>query len=152
MKRWIVRGLIALVVLFALIQVVPYGRDHTNSPVTQEVKWDSARTRDLAVGACYDCHSNLTTWPTYSSIAPISWLVEGDVKGGRETLNFSEWDQPQNAEPQDIVDVVRDGGMPPWQYKPMHPAGRLSSAERDELVRGLEKTLAADPPVGGGGD
>ena len=39
--------------------------------------------------------------------------------------------------------------MPPWQYKPLHPAGRLSSSEQDELVRGLERTLAVDPPVAG---
>jgi hypothetical protein len=27
----------------------------------------------------------------------------------------------------------------------------LSSAEREELARGLERTLAADPPIPGGG-
>lgn len=150
-RRWLLRGVIALVVLFGLIQLVPYGRDHTNPPVTREVKWDSARTRELAVGACTDCHSNITTWPWYSNVAPISWLVYADVVGGRETLNFSEWDRPQDADTQDIVETTRDGSMPPWQYKPTHPAGRLSSAEREELAQGLARTLAADPPIGGGG-
>jgi mono/diheme cytochrome c family protein len=150
MRKWVLRGLVAGIVLFGLIQLVPYGRDHTNPPVTQEVKWDSARTRELALGACLDCHSNVTTWPWYSNVAPISWLVYADVQGGRETLNFSEWNRPQDADPADIVEVVRDGSMPPWQYKPTHPAGRLSSAEKDELARGLERTLAADPPVAGG--
>jgi hypothetical protein len=150
-QKWIVRGLIALVALFVLIQIVPYGRDHTSPPVTKEVKWDSSGTRDLAVGACYDCHSNVTTWPWYSNVAPISWLVESDVSGGRAKVNFSEWDRPQDADARDIVESVREGGMPPLQYKPMHPAGRLSSSERDELVRGLERTLAADPPIAGGG-
>jgi hypothetical protein len=31
-----------------------------------------------------DCHSNLTHWPWYSNIAPISWLVQKDVEDGRE--------------------------------------------------------------------
>jgi len=150
-KKWLLGGLIGLVVLFGLIQLVPYGRDHTNPPVTREIAWDSARTRELAAGACNDCHSNLTTWPWYSNIAPVSWLVYGDVKGGRETLNFSEWDRPQDAGSADIVEAVRNGSMPPFQYKPTHPAGRLSSQEREELARGLEQTLAADPPLGGGG-
>lgn len=150
MKKWILRGLVALGVVFVLIQLVPYGRDHKNPPVSQEVKWDSPRTRDLAVGACYDCHSNLTVWPWYSNIAPMSWLAEGDVKGGRQALNFTEWNRPQDVDAQEIVEAVRDGGMPPLQYKPLHPAGRLSSAEQDELARGLERTLAADPLVGGG--
>ena len=148
MRKWIVRGLVALAVLFGLIQLVPYGRDHTNPPVTREVRWDSPRTRELAVGACYDCHSNLTEWPWYSNVAPLSWLVESDVKKGRETLDFTEWDRPQ-SEVEDVAEVVREGEMPPWQYKPLHPAGRLSSAEREELVQGLERTLAADPPLDG---
>jgi mono/diheme cytochrome c family protein len=151
MRKWAIRGLVALVVLFGLIQLVPYGRDHTNPPVTQEVKWDSQRTRELALGACYDCHSNLTTWPWYSNVAPISWLTQSDVDEGRGVLNFTEWDRPQEAEASEIAETVREGEMPPWQYKPTHPAGRLSSTEQDELARGLERTLAADPPVGGGG-
>jgi hypothetical protein len=151
-RTWILRGLAAGVVLLVVVQLVPYGRDHTNPPVTQEVRWDSARTRELAVGACYDCHSNLTVWPWYSNVAPVSWLVYADVQGGRETLNFSEWDRPQGEEGDEAAEAVRDGSMPPLQYKPLHPAGRLSAAERDELARGLEETLAADPPVPGGGD
>jgi mono/diheme cytochrome c family protein len=150
MKKWILRGVVAGVVLFGLIQLVPYGRDHTNPPVTQEVKWDTPRTRELAVGACYDCHSNLTEWPWYSNVAPVSWLTQSDVDEGRSILNFTEWNLPQ-AEADEIVEVVREGEMPPWQYKPLHPAGRLSSSEQDELVRGLERTLAADPPMTGAG-
>ena len=151
MRKWVLRGLVAGVALFGLVQLVPYGRDHTNPPVTQEIAWDSPATRQLAVDACYDCHSNLTTWPWYSTLAPVSWLVYGDVQGGRETLNFSEWNRPQDADPGDVVEAARSGSMPPWQYKPTHPAARLSSAQREELARGLEKTLRADPPVAAGG-
>ena len=137
-RKWALRGVVALVILFGLAQLVPYGRDHTNPSVTREVKWDSARTRELAVGACYDCHSNLTVWPWYSNIAPVSWLVYADVKSGREALNFSEWDRPQGGEGSDAAEAVRSGSMPPFQYKPLHPAGRLTTAERNELARGLE--------------
>ena len=152
MGKWLLRGVVALVILFGLVQLVPYGRDHTNPPVTQEVKWDSPRTRDLAVGACYDCHSNLTEWPWYTNVAPVSWLTQKDVDEGRGILNFTEWNLPQDAESDEISEVVREGEMPPWQYKPLHPAGRLSSSEQEELARGLERTLAADPPVPGSGD
>jgi mono/diheme cytochrome c family protein len=144
--------LLALGALLLVIQIVPYGRDHENPPVTQEVKWDSARTRELAVGACYDCHSNLTEWPWYSNVAPVSWLVYSDVQEGREKLNFSEWDRPQGEEGDEAAEAVREGSMPPLQYKPLHPAGRLSDAEREELARGIERTLAADPPIEGEDD
>ena len=150
MRRWLLRVGIGLVLVLGLAQLVPYGRDHANPPVTREVRWDSARTRELAVGACYDCHSNLTVWPWYSNVAPVSWLVYRDVQEGREKLNFSEWDRPQ-GETDEVVEAVRDGSMPPLQYKPLHAGARLSDAERAELVRGLQKTLAADPPIPGRG-
>jgi hypothetical protein len=60
---------------FLVIQLIPYGHDHTNPPVVKEAPWDSPRTRELAVGACFDCHSNETVWPWYSNIAPGSWLL-----------------------------------------------------------------------------
>jgi hypothetical protein len=148
--RWLWRILVLGVLLFAVAQIVPYGRNHTNPPVTKQVAWDSPRTASLARGACYDCHSNLTDWKWYSNIAPFSWLIYNDVKGGREVLNFTEWDKPQ-VEASEIVEAVRGGSMPPLQYKPLHKAARLSSSERDALVRGLEKTLAQDPPIPGGG-
>jgi mono/diheme cytochrome c family protein len=129
-------ALAALAALFLLIQAVPYGRDHSNPTVTKEPAWDSPQTRPFAKAACFDCHSNETTWPWYSNVAPMSWLVENDVKGGRTTLNFSEWDRPQGAD--DIVDAVQGGEMPPWCYAgmPNHSGARLSSTEKNAFVRG----------------
>ena len=152
MRKWIVRGLIAVVALFLVAQAVPYGRDHTNPPVTREIRWDSPRTRELAMGACGDCHSNLTDWRAYSNIAPASWLIYSDVKGGREHLNFSEWDRPQGEGGDEILEVIEEGSMPPFAYKPLHAEARLSETERAELVQGLERTLARDPAIGGGSD
>jgi hypothetical protein len=48
--KWFLVGRAAFVVL---IQVVPYGRDHTNPPVHVEPAWDSPRTRELAVRALF---------------------------------------------------------------------------------------------------
>ena len=62
----------AVIALLLLIQLVPYGRNHANPPVRQEPAWDSPQTRELAVRACYDCHSNQTAWPWYTNVAPIS--------------------------------------------------------------------------------
>jgi hypothetical protein len=142
----------ALVAIFLVIQAVPYGRSHTNPPVTQEPAWDSARTRAYAVAGCYDCHSNETTWPWYTNIAPASWLVQNDVEGGRSALNFSEWDRPQGEGAGEIVEVVQEGEMPPFYYAwmPNHGDARLSDSEKAAFVRGLEATLRASPPMGGG--
>jgi mono/diheme cytochrome c family protein len=147
-RRLVARAAIGLIALLALIQPVPYGHSHANPPVTRAARWDSAQTAKLVAGACNDCHSNLTKWRWYSSIAPGSWLIQNDVNGGRNNLNFSRWDQPQPSI-DEVVEQIRGGGMPPLQYKLIHADARLSKAERDKLVRGLEATYAVDPPGGG---
>jgi cytochrome c551/c552 len=121
---------------------VPYGRAHTNPSVTGEPAWDSAATRELAAKACFDCHSNETTWPWYSNIAPISWRLQNHVDEGREKLNFSEWGTGEQ-ETEDIVKVVREGEMPPWDYLIPHPEARLSDADTQTLLDGLGRTFGA---------
>ena len=146
-RRILKWGAIGVVGLFLLIQLVPYGRNHDNPPVSGEPKWDSAATRRLAVAACFDCHSNETEWPWYTNVAPMSWLVQHDVDEGRSKLNFSEWDKPQPGV-DEVVSQVMEGGMPPLQYKVAHPASRLSSSEKRRLVAALRSLYAADPPAG----
>jgi hypothetical protein len=123
-----------------LIQLVPYGHTYTNPPQVQEPAWDSPQTRELMRRACFDCHSNATTWPWYSRVAPVSWLVQNDVDGGRHHLNFSEWNRPQdNAK--HVAAEAKTGDMPLWYYLPMHPAARLTDAEKQMLIEGAGKTL-----------
>ena len=130
-----------------VIQVIPYGRDHTNPPVVAEPVWDSTQTRDLAVRACFDCHSNETGWPWYSNVAPLSWLLQRDVEEGRETLNFSEWNRPREGE--EAAETVREGSMPPGPYLLTHPDGRLTDTELTALADGLTATLGDEGREGG---
>ena len=105
-------GSIALVVVFVLIQFVPYGRDHSNPPGGTSIAWDSPRTQALMTEACMDCHSNLTRWPWYSHVAPVSWLVQKDVDEGRDELNLSLGE----TEVDEMIETIEDGSMPPWVY------------------------------------
>jgi hypothetical protein len=141
-KKIILWSVIALVVVFLGIQLVPYGRDHQNPPVTNEVTWNDPAARELAVAACYDCHSNETVWPWYSNIAPVSWLVQRDVEEGRQRLNFSEW-PPRRLEPGEWGEVVYEGEMPPFYYTIMHRNAKLTDAEKQVLVNGLQQITAA---------
>lgn len=123
--------ILAGLVVFGLVQLVPYGRNHSNPPVTKEPSWD-AQTRAIAQKACFDCHSNETVWPWYSNIAPFSWLIQYDVEKGRNNLNFSEWGRWETDE---IGEVVAEGEMPPTQYILMHPEARLDDAQRQSLIQ-----------------
>jgi mono/diheme cytochrome c family protein len=141
-RKWWFRISVGLLGALVAIQLVPYGRDHINPPVTGEPTWDAPETRALVKQACFDCHSNETEWPAYASIAPGSWLVQRDVNEGRAVLNFSEWTRPQE-EAKDAADEVREGEMPPAAYTLVHAHARLNPADRDRLAQGLAKTLGA---------
>jgi len=134
MKKVLKRVVVGGIVLFALIQLVPYGRAHENPAVRQEPPWDSPATRALAERACFECHSNQTEWPWYSWVAPVSWLVQHDVDEGREHLNFSEWDREQkNAD--EAAEMIEEGEMPPWYFLPAHPEAKLTAEEKAQLTR-----------------
>jgi len=133
-------GLAWVVGIFAVMQVIPYGRTHSNPRVIKEPDWDSPRTRDLAKRACFDCHSNETRWPWYANVAPFSWVVQNDIENAREVLNFSAWQVAFPLAPASGLSV-RTGNMPPVKYRMAHDEAKLTPAEIQELARGLDATL-----------
>ncbi len=145
--KWL---LAAGAVLFVVIQLVPYGRDHDNPPVLAEPAWDSPATRELAVRACFDCHSNETIWAWYSNIAPISWLVQRDVNEGRDELNWSKWGP--ESEGDESAETVLEGSMPPRKYTLLHPDARLTNQEIASLAAGLEATFGSEDHGGQSGE
>lgn len=134
--------LIALFICLALaLQLVPYGRNHTNPRVIAEPQWDAPRTRDLFMRACGDCHSNETKWVWYTNIAPVSWIIQRHVDEGRETLNVSEWRAGAYDEAGESAEKIREGSMPPGNYLPFHPEAMLNATDKDALAKGLAATF-----------
>jgi len=136
-----VKLLASAALLFAAIQIIPYGRSHENPPATGDVQWDSPRTQELFNRACKDCHSNNTVWPWYSSIAPVSWLTQVDVTVGRKKFNVSEWGRAGKNEGDEAAETVRSGKMPMFIYLPAHPEAKLNATEKEELIKGLVATF-----------
>jgi len=139
--RWLVAVALSGVATFALIQLVPYGRAHSNPPVTGEPEWADARTRELMVNACFSCHSNEVDYPPYASVAPFSWGVQRHVEEGREAVNYSEF-VTDPGEADESIEVIEDGEMPPAYFTRfgLHPEANLSDAEVAELIDGLRRT------------
>jgi hypothetical protein len=82
-------------------------------------------------------------WPWYSYVAPVSWLVESDVKDGREHMNFSMWDEytekQRNVRRYKCGKLVGEGEMPLWFYVPLHNEAKLSQADIDLIVSWSEE-------------
>ena len=126
MHRKIVIAAVALIVVFLVIQLVPV--DRTNPPVTADFDGPPEVARVLRA-SCYDCHSNESSWPWYSHVAPASWLVAHDVEEAREHLNFSDWGSLDHSRrvrlAEEIWEEVEEGEMPMKIYLLAHSEARL---------------------------
>jgi hypothetical protein len=142
LKGSIIGAVAGILILLIGIQWLPYGRDHANPPVQSEPPWNSPQTRELAVRACFDCHSNETVWPWYSNVAPLSWLIQQDVVQGRRRLNFSDWNRTEREGTREMARVIQRGEMPPSYYTLLHPSAKLSPQETQALINGLSASLA----------
>ncbi len=93
--------------------------------------------------ACSSCHSEKTHWPWYSHVAPVSWLVEEDVKRARERMNLSRWDRLDVVEQRSlltaIATVIENREMPLHRFVVFHPELRLST---DDSIQVIEWTRA----------
>ena len=130
--------------LFLAIQLVPYGRTHSNPPLSAEPNWSDPQARELFMRSCGDCHSNETKWPWYSQIAPISWRVQEHVDEGREKFNISEWGREGENEGEEAAEEVEKGSMPLRDYLLMHPSARLDETEKEQLIQYLKATFGEE--------
>lgn len=145
------RGLIGALGMFlfilapALAFVHPFGNArlaHSDDGLMNTARIDSPV---LAVmqRACQNCHSEKTEWPWYSHAAPMSWLIERDVQGGRSQWNMSTWEQYSIADREQILSkigpMVRNRKMPLPQYLFLHPEAKLSDADVDLLYQWSRK-------------
>jgi hypothetical protein len=95
--------------------------------------------------SCGDCHSNDTRWPWYTSVAPISWLANRDVEGGRRQINFSDWSAYNSAARRHKLNWMRRAlateTMPPLEYQLAHPGAHLDAASRAVLIHWIDAGL-----------
>jgi hypothetical protein len=140
MKRMVRRVLLAGAAGFIGLQFIPVAQ----LPARQTAEYENPMLKtgmppQMATAlyrACGNCHTNVTKWPWYSRIAPMSWLMARDVERARKTLNFSEWQERHAAKPAVAASMLlaacesaRQGRMPLPAYLLMHPESKLSPQE-----------------------
>ena len=147
MNKVVKRGLLGAAAVLVVAQLVPV--DRSNPPVQGEVA-APAEVRAILRRACYDCHSNEVRWPWYGRVAPVSWLLERDVREGRKEVNFSVFgeypEKRRRRKWKEIPEQVQKGEMPPWFYVAVHGEARLSEADKAALVEWARASAAAEGP------
>lgn len=130
------RFLLVIIVIFALMQVIQVEKvDYATKKELELIV--EPQLKEIFVNACYDCHSNSTNWPWYSSIAPMSWMIHKNVTNGRKALNFSIWESyTQKEKKEHLKDIYRTAyaAMPLPMYIKAHDEANLTKEQR-KLIR-----------------
>ncbi len=141
----LLRGiLIAFLIVFIGAQFIRADRTNPATPPANSLRAKMpADVGALVDRSCRDCHSNSTTWPWYSNVAPMSWLVAKDVHDGREHFNLSQWTS-YDQDDQDkflgaMCSLAKRGRMPLSQYLLIHRDAKPSPADVALLCAWTEK-------------
>lgn len=136
MSRWLKNTLLigaAVLVSMQFIRPARYNPPIDHTQTLQAHLSEQSPAVSVVNRACRDCHTNETTWPWYSNVAPVSWLIVHDVEEGREAVNFSTWGAYPSDQQQKLLkeacEEVSQGEMPMSFYTVLHPEARLSAAD-----------------------
>ncbi len=93
----------------------------------------SKEVENILSKACYDCHSNVTNYPWYHSIAPINFWMNHHVEEGKEHFNLSEWNtysiKKKEHKMEEFWEEVEEKHMPLDSYTWTHGNAKLSDEE-----------------------
>lgn len=121
------------IIIIALIGIQFIKVERSNPPVTADLN-APAEIKAILKNSCYDCHSNQTKFPWYSSVAPISWMIADHVKEGRAELNFSDWGklsyQNKSNLKKKIWEEVNNDKMPLSVYTIVHPTAQIDEMKK----------------------
>ncbi len=130
--------LILIVLIFIGIQFVPMDVPADVPSKAEDSIEAPENIQAILKRSCFDCHSNHTTFPWYSSIAPVSWFTKYHVKEGREHMNFSTWasydDEKKLKFLQKIPKAIKSK-MPLPSYLLIHKEAKLSDADKEAITK-----------------
>lgn len=141
MKKILKRILIALLIIFILIQFIRPAKNKSEGISANDISTkytipDSVQA--ILKVACYDCHSNNTRYPWYAEIQPVAWWLNNHIKDGKRELNFSEFTsyriKKQFQRSDDINKLVKKNEMPLSSYTLIHTDAKLTDQQKLAIV------------------
>ena len=140
--------LIFLLVVFIIIQFFRPEKNVQTTISSNDIVAHMAvpvNVQNILYKACYDCHSNNTTYPWYAEVQPAAWWLDDHIKEGKKELNFSEFAsfrlRRQFHKLEEITEVIKDKEMPLESYTVIHSDADLTQEERETLISWAGATM-----------
>jgi len=129
------RALLIFLIIFIVMQFIQPNKENIAVEKNLEIK-APPEVMTLLKTSCFDCHSNETTWPWYSNIAPFSWVIAPHVAEGRKALNFSVWEEysiEKKDEKMKAIYRTAYASMPLPSYIYLHENANLTKVQRSMI-------------------
>ncbi len=143
-RKFILLAILVIVVAIQFIRPQMISTPETSSSDITKVMAVPDSVKTILHAACYDCHSNNTTYPWYSYVQPVGWFLNSHIREGRSGLNFSEFGtysaERKANKFEEIGEHITENSMPLLSYKLLHKSARLSETERHTLIKWADKS------------
>lgn len=144
--------MVSVISLLVVLTAIQFYHPKIANPKTTADFAAPPEVKTIIKRACYDCHSNETNLRWYDKIAPVYWQVAAHVKEGRESLNFSTWENmttaDQKAKLWEAVNQIIAGAMPIKSYAAVHSKANISTHDlailKAYVMRLAQKNKAGD--------
>ena len=126
------RTLLIFLIVFIVMQFIRPEQNIIQTSKELEIK-APLEVMSVLKTSCYDCHSNNVVWPSYSQIAPFSWIISSHVKNGRKALNFSIWENyTADEKKHELKQIYRTvyASMPLQSYTAFHEEAVLNKKQK----------------------
>ena len=106
-----------------------------------------SRVKPIFQKSCFDCHSNQPRYPSYYRIPGVKQLIDSDIAESKEHFNFSnDFPFDGHGTPEEdfkaIIDEISSGDMPPFRYRMMHPAEKLTDQDKKIILDWAQESAA----------
>ena len=142
--------LVALMLLFVIAQFFSPKKNQSGLYAIDQFFIETeapTEVKKILSQACFDCHSDQTTYPWYNSITPVNYWLNSHVNGGKSHFDVSKWStysiKRKAHKLEELIEEVQEGNMPLASYTWTHKEADLSVVQMEALVDWAQKEIFA---------
>ena len=140
--------LVALILLFIITQFFSPKKNQSGLYAINKFLVETKapmEVQKILTQACFDCHSDQTTYPWYNSITPVNYWLNSHVNGGKSHLDVSKWStysvKRKAHKLEELIEEVGEGEMPLASYKLTHASADLTNDQIEALIHWAQREI-----------
>lgn len=133
--------LVAFVIIFLASQFIDPEENVGSTASFESFLNDTKPNEEVATilkTTCFDCHSDVTTYPWYNEITPLNFWLANHIEDGKKHFNISAWEnysiKKKDHKFEELIEMVESKEMPLESYTYTHAEAKLTDAQIAAVV------------------